>query len=320
MKRTVSDNAVVVTCLLFVMILAFAAAVTAEEQQQQPPAEPELVIVKYGSLFVKSSVSGAKVFVDDIARGSADDMIEGVVAGQHSVSCRTDSGTVSGVFQIKKNETLRLDARFEENKLVVYAVPVVPPVGKKKPAPAKQEKAVKPAAEAKKAEPKNPVDERRKTHLTVMRIEYDINAGQGIEVGHSAPSAVTKCAIKKSQAGKYYRTKQGVLLCDAGPCELTWNASFLYTDEKGGADALLLNWKEIVFNGITPKGTSRRELECCLNGKCIKMDDTSPTDIEQELAVGRYGVHWTKTSVTVRRADVEKEILNAGRSLADYAL
>ncbi len=162
------------------------------------------------------------------------------------------------------------------------------------------------------------MEERRRANLNVMRLDYDVTGAPDIKTEHTASPAVRKFSVDKNQTGKYYRTKQGALLCDAGPCEFAWTASFLYTDETGQKDALLLNWKETVFNGITPRGTSRQELECCLNGKCFKMEDNSPTDVAQEFAVGRYELHWTKTSVLVRRADIAKEILNAGRSLADY--
>jgi hypothetical protein len=312
--------------LVFALILVLAGAGRGEEQQQQGQApEPELVIVKYGSVSVQSEEPGARVYVDNINKGNADEVVESVVAGEHVISCRAGDRAVSGTFQIKKNETLRLEAHFDEGKLVVFKQPVkVEPVKveieKKKPEQVKQEKPIKPVVEVKKTEQKNPVEERRRTHLNVMRIDYDVAAAPDLEIDHTAPPVISKYAVKKNKAGKYYRTKQGVLLCDSGPCELTWTSSFVYTDEAGKADALLLNWKEIVFNGITPRGTSRRELECCLNGQCRKMEDNTATDIEQEFDVGRYELHWTKTSVIIRRADIEKEILNAGRSLTDYSL
>jgi hypothetical protein len=312
------------TGLFFALILVLAGAGQGEEQQKQGQApEPELTIVKYGSVVVKSEEPGVKVYIDDSYKGGTDEMIESVVVGEHVIACRAGEKAISGTFQIKKNETLRLEARFDEGKLAVYREsakpePVKAEVEKKRPEASKREKPNRPAVEVKKADQKNPVEERRRAHLNVMRLDYEVSAAPDVRVEHTAPPAVVKCTVKKDKAGKYYRTKQGVLLCDTGPCELTWIASFIYTDETGRTDALLLNWKEVVFNGITPKGTSRRELECCLNGQCRKMEDNTATDTTQEYELGRYQLSWTKTSVLVRRADILQEITAAGRSLSDY--
>jgi hypothetical protein len=319
MQRKGGDRLLISMGLLMVAVLFFAGAGRGEEQQKKSQ-EPELMIVKYGSVAIRSSVSGVKVYIDDIYKGSADDVIESVVVGQHVISCRDGDRAVSGTFPIKKNETLRLEARFEEGKLVVFREPAKVEAEKKKPEPVKQEKPKKPPVEPKRAEQANPAEERRRTHLNVMRLDYEVTAAQNVVVNHAAPPVISKYSLKKDKAGTYYRTKQGMLLCDAGPCELAWTASFIYTDETGKADALLLNWKETVFNGITPHGTSKRELECCLNGKCWKMEDDSETDVKQESEVGRYRLSWTKSSVLIRRTDIMQEILGAGRSLADYSL
>jgi hypothetical protein len=322
MQRKVCYKASINVSLLIAAVLVFAGMSWGEEQQKRSQ-EPELMIAKYGSIAIKSSVSGAKVYVDDIYKGSVDNVVESIVVGEHVISCRTEDRAVSGTFQIKKNETLRLEARFDEGKLIVFrepakAEPAKVEVEKKKPEPVKQAKPKKPLIEPQKVEQKNPVEERRKAHLNVMRLDYEVTAAQDIQVDHTASSAISKYTVKKNRTGKYYRTKQGVLLCDTGPCELTWAATFIYTDETGKTDAWLLNWKEIVFNGITPTGTSRRELECCLNGQCWKMEDKTATDTNQETDVGRYRLSWTKTSALIRRTDIMQEILNAGRSLADY--
>ena len=281
--------------------------------------EQEMIIVKYGSLLIKSSEPGAKIYVDNSYKGTSDSIIESIVVGEHVISCTIGDRAVSGSFQIKKNETLRLHALFDEEKLVFLRErePVKEEVEKKKPEPLKVEKPKKPVVETKKVEQINSVEERRKKHLTVMKIDYDFNE-QKMQIAHAACSMVSKYLEKKDRAGKYYRTKQGVLLCDAGPCDLTWSASFLYTDETGKPDAVLCNWKETVFNGITPAGTSKRELECCLNGQCRKLQDTSATDVKNESELGRFSLNWSKTSLVIRRSDIMKEIVDAGRSLADY--
>ncbi|HSQ78943.1 MAG TPA: hypothetical protein VLN91_08620 [Nitrospirota bacterium] len=324
MQRKVCFKASISMGLFMTAALVLAGMGLSEEQQKQDQApEPELMIVKYGSVEIKSPVPDAKVYVDDIYKGGAGDVVESIVVGEHVISCRTGGRAVSGTFQIKKNETLRLEARFDEGKLVVFKQPPkVEPmkavVEKKKPEPGKQGKPKQALAEPKKADQINPQEERRRTHLNVMRIEYEVTDAQDIHIDYAAPPVISKYVIKKNKDGKYYRTKHGIVLCDAGPCDLTWSVSFIYTDEAGKTDALLLNWKEIVFNGITPAGTSKRELECCLNGKCWKMQDNSATDTNQEYAIGRYTLSWTKTSVLIRRTDIMEEILAAGRSLSDY--
>ncbi|HUI68796.1 MAG TPA: PEGA domain-containing protein [Nitrospirota bacterium] len=297
----------------------------AQEKAAQQVRESELTIVKYGSVSVKSLIADAKVFIDDVYKGAAENTIENVIVGDHVISCRTENRTVSGTFTVKKNETLRLEARFDEGKLLAIMLPEKAEqneVEKKKTAePVRQEKPKKraPVVEVKREEPKDPQEERRKLHLTPMQIHFEITPSQEIQIGHKANQAlISKYTENKTLTGRYYRTKQNVLLCDAGPCEMGWSATFLYTDEAGKSDAFLLNWKEIVFNGITPAGTCKRVLEWCLDGACRKLEDTSAADTEQEQEMGRYKLRWTKTSVNIRRADVMNEIVAAGKSLSDY--
>lgn len=302
--------------VFFTSMMLLTYPVWSAEQAAAPAPEPELVIVKYGSLFIKSSEPDARVYIDESLKGSADRIIEGVVVGEHVISCRTDDKSVSGTFQVRKNETLRLEARFDEGKLVRETATA--DAEKKKQETVKQEKPKKTAAEAKKSEQKNPVEELRRTHFNLMRLDYEVTNAPAVKIEHAANhNIISKYNSRKGTSGKYYRTKQGVLLCDTGPCELTWTASFIYTDETNNTDALLLKWKETVFNGITPSGTSRQDLECCLNGQCSKMEKNSKIDT-QEFDVGRYNVNWTGASVLIRRSDIMKEILDTGRSLADY--
>jgi hypothetical protein len=315
-----------VTSVILIAVIVFvlsAASWSAEAPKPAPEPEQELVIVKYGSVLVKSHESGARVYIDETYKGGVESIVESVIAGDHVISCKTDDKSVSGTFHVKKNEMLKLEARFDEGKLVLYKEPAKTPEAaveeKKKPEPVKQEKPKKPTVEPKKVEQKNPVEERRKTHLNVMRLNFEVTDSQDVRIEHAAnQNVISKYTVKKNTAGKYYRTKQGILLCDAGPCEMTWSATFVYTDETGKTDALLLNWKETVFNGITPAGTSRQDLECCLNGQCWKMQDDSKNDAPQEYEIGRYRLSWTKTSVQFRRSDIMKEVIEAGRSLSDY--
>jgi hypothetical protein len=329
MRQKFFSSQLVIILSLFVGMSIFQGinVSDAQEKAAQQEQDAELTIVKYGSVMVKSSIPDAKVFVDDVYRGVAENIIESVVVGEHVISCRTENKTVSGRFTVKKNEMLRLEARFDEGRLVVtpaaekVEVEKTEPEKKKKSEPVKHEKPKKPApvVEVKREEPKDPQEERRKLHLTPMKILFEITPSQEIRVDHKASqTTISKYSENKSLAGRYYRTKQNVLLCDAGPCEMNWTVSFLYADGAGKSDAFLLTWKEIVFNGITPVGTSKRVLEWCLDGVCRKLEDTSAADTEQELEMERYKLSWTKTSVTIRRTDIMKEIVAAGKSLSDY--
>ena len=309
-----------------VLSLLFAGSVMLCSPIAWGAEEPELVIVKYGSLLVNCSEPGARVYVDDNYKGGADSVIESISVGEHQITCKTEDKAVTGTFAIKKNETLKLEADLVGGRLVSSRETGKQPekpsevaAEKKRPDAGKPKKAEQKKAEPKKVEQKNPVEERRKSHLNVMKIKYGVTDSQEIKFDHAGDQhVISKFSVKKNSAGKYYRTKQGVLLCDTGPCEITWSATFIYTDEAGKSDALLMNWKETVFNGITPAGTSRQDLECCLNGQCWKLQENTKTEETQEFEVGRFRLVWNTSSIVLRRSDIMQEVINAGRSLNDY--
>lgn len=296
--------------------------------------EAELVIVRYGSVTVKSAVLDAKVFIDDIASGSVNTVIENVPIGDHMVACRAEGKTVSGKFTVVKNETLRLEARFDEQQLIDSAeADRAEAARKKKAEAAKLEEQKKAMAEAKKTEPKkaeikkpepkkaeakNAKEAFRDLHLSIIKVYPESEVPELQVTSKVNPQVITKYTETKDQSGKYYRTKQGMLLCEAGPCQKTWSSTFVYTDEAGKSDAFLVRWREIIFNGITPAGTSKRELEICLNGACQKREDAGASDTAHELTVDRYSLGWTKSLIVIRRADVMKEILDAGGDVANY--
>ncbi|HSQ77483.1 MAG TPA: hypothetical protein VLN91_01210, partial [Nitrospirota bacterium] len=89
------------------------------------------------------------------------------------------------------------------------------------------------------------------------------------------PKVISRYTEKKNQTGVYSRTQYNVLLCEASPCEQRWSASFVYTDEDGKKDTFVLTWIQTIFEGITPKGTSKRELLYCLNGDCKSLENTA---------------------------------------------
>ena len=288
--------------------------------------ESEVVIVKYGKVLVKSSVPETKVYVDDIYKGPAGNVIESVTAGVHAISCRAETQVVSSTFEIKKNEILHLEARFDEGKLISLDVleKAKKAESEKKSESEKKLKAVpvkpkKPVTEVKQEERKSPEEERRSLHLNMIKVYFDDIQGHEVHISHKVnPKVSNNYVEKKSHTGTYYRTKKDVLLCDAGPCEQQWSASFVYTDESGKADTISLTWKQTVFNGITPAGTSKRELLYCLNGACEHLEDATIAEKAQVATLGRYPLTWTKSSLIIRRADIMKEITDSGGVVDAY--
>jgi hypothetical protein len=308
------------TMVLFGMIGLLGGSAGAEEA--------DLVIVKYGKVLVKSSLPEAKVYVDDVYKGPADTVIESIIVGEHAISCRSETQSVTGKFAVRKDEVLKLEARFDEGKLVpivekaVAPEKIEPEIKKPKVEAPKLEKPKKPAVEPKKAETKreekkNPVEERRELHLAFVKVYFEDVDSQDVRISHKAnPKVISKFSDKKSQTGTYYRTKKNILLCDAGPCEQHWSTSFTYTDETGKSDSFGLNWKQTVFNGITPSGTSKRELLVCLNGVCKNLEDAAGAPQAAEL--GRYHITWSKSSLVIRRSDIMKEVVDSGGAVEAY--
>jgi hypothetical protein len=127
-------------------------------------------------------------------------------------------------------------------------------------------------------------------------------------ISHKAdPKVISRYTEKKNQTGTYVQTQFNVLVCENGPCEQQWSAAFVYTDEIGKSDIFGLIWKQIVFSGITPSGTSKRELNFCVNGKCEKLDDPKGDNAPgtpQEVNIGRYHIRWSAVSLGITRLDI----------------
>lgn len=274
-------------------------------------AEPEFKIVKYGKVAIKSDLPDAKVFIDETYKGVTDITIDNVIVGEHTITLRHGQRTLSGVFAVQRNEMLRLEARFEEGRIVDLAeierIERAEAERKKKAEATKQEEQKKPPlVEQKKVEVKAPEENPRDLHRTIMKIYFDDLGSESVRVQHAAnPKVISKYLEKKNKSGKYYRTKQGVPLCDKGPCEHTWSVSFTYTDESKKDDSFVLVWKELVFTGVTPEGTSKRTLEWCLNGICKRLTDTDISDKMQHDQADRYRLHWSKFELSISRTDVQ---------------
>jgi len=275
---------------------------------------------------VKSTVPDAKVYIDDTYVGTVENIIYNVLVGQHTITCRTDSQSVSGQFTVKKDETLQLEARFDEKSLVLFAkhenqekVEVVEKKPKIQAAAVKPQKPNKIVAEVKKEEKKDPVEERREQHLNIIKVLFEDINSQDVKISYKLNhKVISKFTNKEAKMGTYHRTKNDIVLCDTGPCEQQWSASFQYTDEKGAIDNFRLTWKRTVFNGVTPTGTSEYQLLFCLNNDCKTLQDTLTADKPLSSALGRYRLTLSPYLLLIRRSDIMKEITDSGGVLDAY--
>jgi hypothetical protein len=153
---------------------------------------------------------------------------------------------VSGKFSVVKNETLRLEARFEEQQLIdITEAERAEAARRKKAEAAKLEEQKKAVAEAKKPEPKkaeikkhepkksetkNPKEAFRDLHLNIIKIYPETEVPVLRVTSKVNPQVITKYSETKDQSGKY-RTKQGMLLCEAGPRQKVRGCSC--TDDTG---------------------------------------------------------------------------------------
>ncbi|HMD14695.1 MAG TPA: hypothetical protein VKI62_08725 [Bacteroidota bacterium] len=137
----------------------------------------------------------------------------------------------------------------------------------------------------------------------------DVNEPQSrisLGIRHEAnPKVITAYTEKKNQKGTYSRTQYNVLHCEAVPCEQMWSASFMYTDEAGKSDTFNLTWKQTVFEGITPTGTSMQELLYCVNRNCKRLKNIPDHDTPQAANIGRYQVTWRTSSLVITRSDMK---------------
>lgn len=309
---------VLIVPVLFLLFAPYRDA-CAEEAAPSRGQEGEFLIVKYGTVDVKSSLPEAMVYIDGESKGPANTAIENVIAGEHTITCTAGEKSVTGKFTVRKNETLKLEARFSEGRIVVLAVMQEDAAKKKREAEAARPEQQKKKAETEAKKPEgSPIDERRALHLNVFRVEFkDLNA-QDVAINEKMNAKIISgYTERKNRTGKYYRTKQGLLLCEEGACVQEWIGKFIYTDETGKRDSFLVTWKQTTFSGMTPTGTNGRELTWCLNGNCKKMTDTGAGNAPYSAELGRYVLRWSKEAVIIRRADIIKEILDGGGTVPE---
>jgi hypothetical protein len=172
-------------------------------------------------------------------------------------------------------------------------------------------------AEAKKAV-KSAEEERRDLHLNIIRVDFEESGVSDLKI---TPKVNTKVISNfndgKSIGGKLYRSKQNYLLCDGGSCYRDWTGRFFYIDEAGKRDAFLIRHKENVFTGVTPQGTSKLDMDLCLNGECKRISFQSEGGAVQSR-IDRYVLSWSKNAFTIRRADIMKDITDGGGKIPEF--
>ena len=146
------------------------------------------------------------------------------------VACRAEGKTVSGKFSIVKNETLRLEARFDEQQLIDSTeVERAEAARKKKAEAAKLEEQKKAMAAAKKTEPRkaeiikkpepkkaeanNPKEAFRDLHLNIIKIYPETEVPEIHVTSKVNPQVITKYTEAKDQTGKIlpYQTGHAAL-------------------------------------------------------------------------------------------------------------
>ena len=128
-------------------------------------------------------------------------------------------------------------------------------------------------------------------------------------IDHQAnPKLVSRYREDKKQTGVYFRTQFDVLKCEETPCEQSWSAAFVANLELGKSDTIGLQWKQVVFTGITPSGTVKRELKACVNQVCRSLSDPkvgTVRSVRQTATIGPYHFTWSKESLIIGSSDLK---------------
>jgi nucleoid-associated protein YgaU len=326
---------------LFVLMLVCLAAGFVQAADERP--------ANVGHIDVRSSLVGGRVYIDDVYSGDADVFIEDVPAGEHSVAIRHSGQVIRGQFILKSGETLMLEGRFDENRLVDLKEVAREEAMKRADAERKAEAERKAAEaehkkkeavatatakakveekkkpEAKKTAPveakraaKSAEEERRELHLNIIRVDFEDTGVYDLKVTSKINTKViTNFNDGKSIGGKLIR-KQNYLLCEAAPCYRDWTGRFFYIDEAGKRDAFLIRHKENVFTGVTPQGTSKLDMDVCLNGDCKRVAFPAEGAGAVQSRIDRYVLSWSKNAFTIRRADIMKEITDSGGKIPEF--
>jgi len=314
--------------LVIALVLALLSAGLAVAQEKVAP----------GNIDMRSSLVGGRVYIDDEYKGDADIFIENVKPGEHVITVRQGGQTVGGQFVLRPHETMMLEARFDEGRIVDLKDIAREEAAKRSEAERKTEaerKKKEEAPPAKSAEKKKPeqkkaaaavpklqksaAEERRDAYLNIIRVTIEDVGATDMKVTQKInEKTVTNFNDSKSSTGKLFRSKQNFLLCESGSCDRDWNGRFFYIDEIGKRDAFLIRWKETVFTGVTPLGTSKLEMDLCLNGDCKRLTYTAEDGATTQSTIDRYVLSWNRTTFTIRRADLLKKITGAGGKAPEF--
>lgn len=311
-----------------------------------------------GNIDIRSTLVGTRVYLDDAYVGDADIFIEDVPPGEHVIILRQGSQRIRGEFKIRPGELLMLEGRFAESRIVDLRQIAREEAEKRAEAARKAEEQQRAAeAESKKreqldqktervekkaekkaekkeekkteqqktavavAKPSPGIEEeRRDLHLNILRVDFHETAG-GTDV-RVTPKAnekvVTNFNDSAYSSGKMYRSKQNDVLCEGSGCSRDWTGRFFYFDDAGKRDAFLIRWRETVFTGITPSGTSKVEVDLCVNGDCKRAEYTNEQGPVVRAQIDRYALTFNRSMLTIRRADIMKEITRSGGQVPDY--
>ncbi len=344
--------------LMVMVLLAWSAAFAGEK------AAPVA-----GHIDIRSTLVGARVYFDGTYVGDADLFVEDVPPGEHAITMRQGSQRIFGQFIVKPGETLMLEGRFEENRIVDLKEFAREEAARRAEEERKAEAARKgeaarkaeaerkavedrkieaerqaaeaeqrnkeSAASAKKVDKKpgakktvaaasaakaakSPEEARRDRNVNLVRVDFaDSPTTYGVSVAPKInQQVIANFTDSKSSTGKLMRTKQGQVLCEAGACLREWTGRFFYIDESGKRDAFLIRWKEALFSGVDPRESTKVEMDVCLNGDCTTFQNSGAgTD---QGTIDRYVLNWTTKHFIIRRADIAREITDAGGKVPDF--
>lgn len=298
-----------------------------------------------GNIDIRSTLVGTRVYLDDAYVGDADLFLEEVPPGEHIIILRQGSQRVRGEFKLKPGELLMLEGRFDESRIVDLRQIAKEEAEKRAEAARKAEADRKAAeAEAKKqeqlaqkkgkkadkkqekkaivavAKPTKSADEDALgSHVNILRVEFELSGDVGVKVTPRVnQKIVTNFNDSSSTTGTMYRSKQNYVLCEGDGCFRDWTGRFFYFDDTGKRDAFLIRWRETVFSGITPQGTSKVEVDLCVNGDCKRAAYATEGGAAVRSIVDRYVVSFNRSTLIVRRADLVKEITDKGGKVPDF--
>ncbi len=315
--------------LAVIAVLVVFGAAHAEDESDQG-----------ANIDIRSTLVGTRVYLEDTYVGDADLFLESVLPGEHMIIMRQGSQRIAGQFKVKAGETLMLEGRFEEKRIVDLKQVAREDAAKRAEAERKAEDERKAAEadrkkreqQAKVPEPKkkpetkkvvvasakpaaSQADERLASYLTLLRVDFE-ERGTEMKISSRANAkSTTNFTDNSSASGKVYRSKQNYTLCEGSDCSRDWNGRFFYVDDAGKRDAFLVRWREKIFSGITPQGTSKMEMDVCLNGDCKRINFQSDG---MQVPLERYVLIWAKNNFTIRRADLLKEITDTGGRVPEF--